>query len=340
MALLSATALNEYRSQYATSRLDLQENRGSGFGLLALAKRDTPNIISEAEIVRARGTAQRATKIPVLQKITFTPDSARSCTPVTQGSTSALVTITWVTLFDGFHMVPSQYQNNEIGYVSDFNHKLRQMELSWAKTIESAIYTKLDTVKSTTFTADGSPFDFTGNVIQVPSAYQKTYLDELYASLQQDDFEAPFNIVASPGLRPVNNFFANQGQSNAENTVYQFGDYSFDYSNRVVKTTGAKATFFVMPQGSLGMLTWVDPDARMKSRISEGNYWDTFNLPTLGIEVGLHVSNACGDNTTEGGAGLEASLTENFMFSVDYGFVTPYISAGASPIFKGDLLLT
>ena len=340
MAYLAATALNEYRAKYAGSNLDKAENRGSGFGLLSLAKRDTPNIISEAEIVKARGNAARATKIPVLQKISFTPGSVRTCTPETKYSTSALVTITWATLFNGFHMIPSQYENNEVGYIEDFKHKLQQLELQWAKTIEAAIYTKLDAVKSTTFTADGSPFDFTGSVIQIPAAYTKTYLDELYASLMADDFSAPFNMVASPGVMPVNNFFANQGQANSENTAYQFGDYSFDYSNRVTKTTGARGTFFVMPKGSLGMLTWVDPDARRKAKIAEGNYWDTFSMPMLGVDAGLHVLMACGDNGTEAGSGLEASVTENFMFSMDYAFVTPYISAGAAPIFKGDILLT
>lgn len=341
MAYLAATALNEYRAQYAGSNLDKQENRGSGYGLLSLAKRDTPNLISPAEIVKARGNSVRATKIPVLQKISFTPGSVRTCTPETKYTTSALVTITWVTLFNGFHMIPSQYENQEIRYIEDFKHKLNQMEMQWAKTIEAAIYTKLDAVKSTTFTADTAPFDFTANVIQIPAAYQKTYLDELYASLMQDDFTPPFNIVGSPGLLPINNFYSNQGQNNAQNTIYQFGDYNFDYSNRVTKSTGVRATCFVMPVGSLGMLTWVDPDARRKAKIAEGNYWDTFTMPTLGFDVGMHVLMACGDNATEtGGVGLEASVTENFMFSVDYAFVTPYISAGAAPIYKADLLMT
>lgn len=338
MSYLAATALNEYRHQYAASNLDRQENRGTGLGLLSLAKRDTPNLISTSTLIKARGTAERATKIPVLQKITFTPGSTRSCTGATQSSTSALVTVTWTTVTSGFHMVPSLYLNNEIAYVEDFKHKMQQMELAIAKQLDSAVYTKLNAVKSTTFTASDAPFAFASDVIQIPQAYKATYLSELYQSMYQDDFNGPFNIVASPGLMPVNQYFANQGAGNSANTVFQFGDFNFDYSNRVTLSGGANATFFIMPSGSIGMLDWVDPDSRAGMRISESNYWTTATLPMIGINSGLHYQATCGDNTTEGGAGLEASYIENFNFSFDYAFVSPYISAGASPIYKADLL--
>lgn len=339
MAYLAATALNEYRAQYALQNLDKFENRGSGYGLLAFAKRDTPNLISPAEILKAKGTAARLLKIPVLQKITFTPGSVRTCTGQTQATTSALVTLSWATLFNGFSMIPSQYENNEIAYVTDFKHKLNMLEMSWIKAIEVAINTKLDTDKSTTFTADGKPFNFVGNTIQIPEPSQKTYLDQLYASMQMDDFAGPYNIIGSPGVRPLNNYLANQGSGNNANTAYQFGEYNFDYSNRVVVTAGMAGTFFIMPVGSLAILFWIDPDSRAKRKISEGNYWDTFRFPILGEDVGLHYQMACADNTTEGGAGLEASAVETFNFSLDYAIVDPYISSGAYPILKGDLAL-
>ena len=337
MAYLAATALNEYRQQYSQSNLDKFENRGSGFGLLSLAKRDTSNLISPQTLINARGTAARLTKVPVLQKITYTPGSTRSCTGATTNSVSALVTVSWVTWTAGFHMVPSQYENNEIAYVEDFKHKLQQLERKLAVDIEGAIYTKMDAVKSTAFSATDAPFAFTGNVITIPNASKKTYLNEIYQSMWADDFTGPFNIVGSPALMSANAFYNNQGSGNSENTMFQFGDFNFDYSNRVTKSTGAESTFFVMPTGSLAILDWVDPDSRANRRISESNYYTTFQMPMTGINTGLHVQTACGDNTTEGGAGLEASVTENYNFSVDYALITPYISAGAGPIFKADI---
>lgn len=337
MSYLSDTALSEYRQKYSASSLDKQENRGSGYGLLSLAKRDTPNLISAQTLIAARGTAARATKIPVLQKIAFTPGSTRTCTGATQDTTSALVTVTWATLTNGFHMVPSQYLNNEIGYVEDFKHKLFMLEMAWAKAIEDAIDTKLTAVKSTTFTADGAPFDFTASIITIPQAQKATYLNQIYQSMYQDDFTGPFNIVASPALMAANAYYNNQGAGNSANTMFQFGDFNFDYSNRVSLSSGAESTFYVMPHGSLAILDWVDPDSRNGSKISDGNYWTTFNMPILGMPVGLHVQKACADNASTYGSGLEASLTENYNFSVDYALVTPYISAGAGPIFKADI---
>ena len=152
-----------------------------------------------------------------------------------------------------------------------------------------------------------------------------------------DDFNGPFNIVGSPALMSANAFYNNQGAGNQENTMFQFGDFNFDYSNRVTKSAGAESTFFVMPHGSLAILDWIDPDSRAGRRISESNYYTSFNLPMVGLNVGLHVQTACADNTTEAGAGLEASVTENYNFSLDYALITPYISAGAGPIFKADI---
>lgn len=337
MAYLAATALTEYRQKYAQSSLDKPENRGSGYGLLSLAKRDTPNLITPQALIDARTNAARATKVPVLQKITFTPGSTRSCTGATQASTSALVTVSWSTVTSGFHMIPAQYAGNDIAYVEDFMHKLNQMEHAIAKTIEAAIYSKLDTDKSATFTADGAPYNFVGNEIIIPQGDKNTYLSELYQSMYQDDFVAPFNIVATPQLMALNGYLLNQGNQNGVNTMFQFGDFSFDYSNRVTKSSGAHSTFFIMPTGSLAMLTWVDPDAKAKRRINEGNYYDSFTLPILGIDSGLHVQMACGDNSTEAGSGLEASVAENYNFSFDYALITPYISAGAKPIYKASI---
>ncbi|MCK9220208.1 MAG: hypothetical protein M0P47_09190 [Bacteroidales bacterium] len=338
MAYLAATALTEYRQQYSSASLDKFENRGTGLGLLSLAKRDTPNLISTAEIIKARGTAERATKVQVLQKIAFSNTSVRTCTGATQSSVSALVTLSWVTIANGFHMVPSQYNNNDIAYVEDFKHKMQQMELAMAKEMDTAIYTKLNAVKSTTFTAENAPFAFSSSVVQIPQASKPTYLSELYQSMFQDDFVGPFNIVASPALMSVNQYFANQGAGNSANTVFQFGDFSFDYSNRVALSGGANATFFIMPNGSIGILDWIDPESRRGARLSESNYWTTATLPMIGVTSGLHVQATCADNTTEGGAGLEASVIENFNFSFDYALVSPYISAGASPIYKADIL--
>jgi hypothetical protein len=318
--------------------LDKFENRNSGYGLLQLALNDTTNLISPQDLIKARGTAARTEKIPVLQKITYSPGSTRSCTGETQDSTSALVTVSWTTITSGFHMVPSQYENNEIGYIEDFKHKLYHLERAWAVAIDAAIYTKLNANKSTTFTADGSPYSFASNVIQIPHADEGTYLNELYQSMFQDDYVGPFNIVGTPQLMALNSYLRAQGQANDENTVFQFGDYQFYYSNRVTKSEGAKSTFFIMPKGSIAVMDWVDPDSRAGRRISESNYWTTFNMPMLGMNAGLHVQMACADNHSTYGSGLDASVTENYNFSMDYALITPYISAGASPIYKADVL--
>jgi hypothetical protein len=341
MSYLAATALTEYRLRKSGSSLDKQENRNSGYGVVQLALNDTPNLINASELTNARTGASRATKVVVMKKLAHTSGSTRTCTGATMTSESALVTVSWTTWTGGFHMLPAQYVNNDVAYVEDFMHKMGSMERDILTDLDGAGYTKLNTVKSTVNAADGNPFAFTSNEIIVPSADQHTYLGELYQTMYQNDFTGPFNVIGSPALIAANNFYSNQGQANATNTVYQFGDYNFFYSNRVSLTTDMRATFFVMPNGSLALLTWVDQDSKMRSRVNEGNYWDVASLPQAGFDIGLHYQKACFDGSTEVASGSEATMAEYFNFSFDYAYLTPYNSDSstlAGPIYKGSIV--
>jgi len=343
MAYLAATVLDSYRAKYASQQMDVYEHRPSRYGAFNAYIADTPNLVNAAELEAAKASQTHAVTIPVINKKTFTTTTTRSCTGLTNSNVSAYVTPSWATKAVGFHMVPSQYGDNYIKYQDDFNKKIWDMQLHLLGELDTLAYTDLNTDKSTVNNADGNPYTVASDTMGVPFADREEFFNELESIMNQNDLYGEFNVVASPRVNALVRHLANQGSANGENFAYQFMGYTFQYSNRVTIAAGDFGTVFAMPKGSLGFLTWIDPDARMGLKAGDGKEWSTIYLPLLGFEVGLLYQSTCGDNSTEARAGFEASMIENFNFSFDYSFIGAYNSDTATypgTIFKAGLSKT
>ena len=342
MAYLAATVLDAYRAQYASQQMDVYEHRPSVYGALNAHIVDTPNLVNADELEKAKMAQTHGVTIPVINKKTFTTTTTRSCTGLTNSNVSAYVTTSWATKAVGFHMIPSQYGNNYVKYQDDLNKKLLDMQIHLLAELDTLAYTNLSTYKSAVNNADGNPYTVAGDTMGVPFSDREQVFNELESIMMANDLYGPYNIVGSPRVNSLVRHLANQGAANAVNYAYEFMGYQFHYSNRVTVAAGDMATVFAMPNGSIGFLTWVDPDSRM-GLVAGPKEWSTIYLPLLGFEVGLLYQATCGDNSTEAGAGAEASMIENFNFSFDYSFLHAYNSNTAvypGNIFKAGISLT
>lgn len=342
---LVATRLDEYRLAYERSNLDAHEHRMSSYGAYETFKQDTPNLIpGYNELIAERAAEVRTVSIPVInRKESWNNGAARTCSALTAENTSAYSTPSWTTLKVGFSMYPAQYRNNYIGYQADFNNKMMAMQRYVLETLDTAAYTHLNTNRTAVNDADGNPYTVTGNSMIVPAADNELFLNELGQIMEVNDFPSEgINVISSPRFSALVREYSAQGTSNAENRVFQFGGYNFAYSNRVTVSSSAyRDTVFATPQGSLGFLSWVDPDADMGHESSDGKEWSRQSLPLLGIDAGLLFQSTCSDKSTALGTGYEATMTESYHFSFDYSFVSAYNSATgtyAGAIFKSDLV--
>jgi hypothetical protein len=188
----------------------------------------------------------------------------------------------------------------------------------------AAAYLVANKTTSGGYAAAGNPFTITGGYMQVPLAYHDTFFDELSGiMLSNDIFEQEINVVASPRVKPLVNYYSNQGPGNDVNLGYQYGGFNFAYSNRVGVSTALLGTAFAIPKGSLAFLKWIDIDARMNHKSGDGKEWYTEYLPALGQTVGVLYQSTCADKSGLL-AGLEATLVESYMFSYDYAFTSSY----------------
>lgn len=327
---LTPTLLNEFTLAYERSNLDVHEHRLSRYGAYETFLRDTPNLIPGwQEFVEGRSTESRTARIPVIKRATYSTASARSCTAETKENTSAFVTPSWTTIKTGFQMVPSQYVGNYIKEQADFNRKMEDVQRTFLAVLDLGAYTHLNANKSQVNNADGNPYTVVANAMAVPEADNNLFFNELGAIMESNDVGGLQNVVGSTRLEALVRQYSSQGTSNAENRVFQFGDYSFAYSNRVAVSTGDRDTVFSMPIGTLAYLPWIDPDARARHESGDGKEWMPVSLPLLGHSVGLLVQSTCADKSSLA-SGLEATLVKSFQFSFDYSFVSSYNSDAAT----------
>lgn len=320
------TVLTEWRSDYQDTKLDVHEHRLSNYGALEAFALDTPNLVDPDIIVSERTAASRTEKITVIARKTYSLTTTRACTAIDGDNNSNLVEVSWATLRTGFSMIPSQYRNNHVGYMQDFNRKMIDVQRTFLTQLDTLAATNLNTNKSAVNNADGNPYTVASNTMAVPNADKDNFFNELEAIMNTNDLTAPLNIVASTRTKALVRELYFQGNANDANTQYQFGDQMFHYSNRVSVATGDAYTVFAMPLGSLGYLSWVDIDAQDNNTAISGKEWRKMYMPLLGHDVGVLFQDSCADNSTPAGSGMEASLKQNYTFSFDYAFINAYNS--------------
>lgn len=343
---LVATRFDEYRLNYENSKLDAFEHRMSNYGAFAAFQSDTPNLIpGYTELVANRTANIRTLSIPVInRKESWNGASSRTCSALTAESTSAYSTPTWATLRGGFSMYPAQYKNNFVSYQADFEKKLLGLQRYFLETLDTAAAAHLNTNKSAVNNADGNPYTVVSNAMAVPLSGNDLFLNELAQVMSQNDLPSEgINVVSTPRFQAMVREYSSQGQSNAENRMFQFGGYNFNYTNRITPATGDRDVVYAMPVGSLGFLSWVDMDAQMGNVSTDGKEWSMQMLPLLGFDVGVLFQSTCSDKSSSIGTGYEATMTESYSFSFDYAIVSAYNSStGTEPgvIFRSNLSKT
>lgn len=352
MAGLLETYLQDIRGLYPNG-FDRNEWRFTKSGLLTAVKEmsESPmSIITEDIKEKALKSEGRALKVPVIKQGELTVTNQRTCAIGNFENESALVTVNWATMVVNISMVKSQYAKNEITYLQDLNKKLMLVKEAFTKTMEQAIFARLELAKATaaqynsSLVGVGNKYPFVGDAMQVSVADQPTFFNDLEVILNEDDFHAElFHVLGSTTLSSYVRHWANQGGGNYENLSYQFGGYSFRYSNRVVNGATVRATGYAMPDGSIGMLTRVNIDATLGNKTTDGTQWETAFIDGFPYEVGVMYKSTCADKSALNGTGLEhltATMVEQWQFSLDFGLVTPYQSdpARAQPIKKFEFI--
>lgn len=329
---LAATYLQDNRALYP-SNLDRDHLRVTQTGLLTsvLDMTNSPDSVISADLKsKAIASQGRQLDVPVMRKGSVTINNTRSCDVVCGQSQSDLVTVIWKTASVDLCMVPSQYEVNELGYITDFGKKIRERVEAFKVAIEIDLETALDTNKNQVYNSSIATTKYTpvGNALRVQAADRNLFFNDIDPINYSDDFyNQNVKVIASPSMMSDINYYINQGSGNSTNLNFQLDGKDYTFSNRILNGVGVAATGYFMPNGSIGLLTRVDVDARMRHNATRGIEWFEDTLPDLPFTVGVKYDSDCSDQTALEEVGLEhltATKIEHFQISFDYAILVPY----------------
>lgn len=331
---LIKTYLQDIRAAHP-SNLDKDENRYTVNGLLNAVLEMTnsqASIVSPDVKTKAKESEGRNLDIPVMKKGNVTIKNARSCDVSAGQSESDLVRVVWKTMVADVVMVPGQYAKNQVAYNYDLSKKLAEIAEKFKITIEEDLETALEAAKTQVYNSSivGDKYPNVGNAIRVTDDQRELFFNDLQAINFADDFYNPtIKVLTNHAVMPTVSHYINQGSGNSTNTNYQFAGKDFRFSNQIDNGVGVKATGYFMPDGSVGLITRTDIDARMNHKTGDGTEWAEDTIPGVPFPLGIKYHDTCSDQSALEANGLEhltATKVEHWQISVDYAILTPYNS--------------
>lgn len=343
----TATRLQDIRANYP-SMLDKWELRPELYALWAKGVSNATNpmgIISTDVLDKAKMSWGLDVEIPVMSIASNANGTGLACSFTGTEAVSDLVTVTWVTISNGFNMQPAKNAQNQIKYAEEFARKYADAIRAMAGAANAAVDSTLTGVIEGTYTNPyvGAKYLVGANdALQVPLADRPDFFNDLVDILASDDIFPQLDVLGSTNLRGIVSQLFAQGDANAANTAYQFqqGDYNFSFDKDV--TVGAvaptDASGFVMPAGAFGIVHRNSPDA-MSGTDNKSHTWGTINDTTLGIELDYLYTDGCDDiSALSGYAGDTAAAVETHQMAMHFGILTPYQNTQSGVIRKFDLL--
>lgn len=341
---MTSTVLQEIRTNYP-SKLDKYETRGSNYGLLTLGIDNATSpagIITSDVISAAKNAWGQDVKIPVMSPIAHANGTGLGCTVAVTESNSALASVTFVTISNGFAMQPQKSDQNEINYINEFARKYtdasRKMALEMDVAVDTALIAALTPAAQYNSTYVGAATKYgplAANYIQVSLANRGDFFNDLTDIFAADDLYPMFDVIGSTNLRGIVSKLYAQGEANSANTQYQFtqGDFDFKFSNRVTVNGAASASLFAMPKGAYAIVTRNSYDCQAGRKTTDGKVYDVAFNEVIGADVDTLYYSTCADISALSGNALDtAQVQEYHQMAVHFAIIVPYTNFATSGV--------
>lgn len=318
---------NEFRIMNSGMLSTFQKHTDSGTSWV------TQDLKSKAML----STANNGVTIPVIDYKDVTIRTTRPLTIAADENTSQLYTVTWTTFAYGFKMYRAQHFNNDISYQRDFNAKMKAMLVKMTAAIEDAGVAVVEAAKTQTIGQLVGGHTFSSDVVHEFAATYKDsqIIGDLLPMMQSNNFyDMRLDVVGNQGVNALLRRMEGFGQQNYENKQWQWNGNDFMFTNAIANGSGKKATGYAINEGTLGLLSRVEPDSQLRTRLGTSHEWDTVVLPGLNIEFGSYYYEEAVSAAALGAHATHLTRTgaEVYDFAVDLAFLTPYVSDTSDPI--------
>lgn len=336
---LAATYKATYDAMYP-NRLADQHNRVADHNLLNAVmemSRSSSSILQtsgmsiEESWRRSYGTQL---EVPILTKAGVTVTNSRSCSFTCSDSTSEMLQVTDNTYTMNICIDSNDYYHNAITKEADFGHKYYQGIKLLTKQVNQDLATFLDVNKTTNLTSSMIPsiYTFANDTLTIPNTRTSLSIEDIKTIMRENEFEdAPYYFLGNFGLQPIARFYENQGLANAVNSMYQFQDTRFGYTNAITNNSGMAATAYVMQGDTVGVAFRIPPTFASGGSTTKGHEFSSMYEPLLGTDMAVLYESDCSGNGT--------AIKESFQISVDVAIISQYVDpldTRASGIVKAE----
>lgn len=334
---LTATALLD---GIAAARRGLTkfEDRQPSPGVVNAFQEGTEELVGRGQLENLRKSAERPVKVAVMNRFNGTIGNVRKLNPTPDTATSAFYTPSWFTVDFSFAQCEAKNAGNYIGSAEEFANLLRNEIYSAVlrdntNSIEKRGVTFLEANKWT-----APPASTVKGVSVASGAYVTTneklpiLAPAIFAELNMGDWD--LMDIANIGSLGRQSEMMAYGAANEKNYKQFLDRMGYYLSSRIAVTATYDETHYVAPRGTLGLLNWVEFDARNRTPHFNGEYM-VVQDPYFGFNWGVRMRQEAKDMSATYGTGYERVVVTQYDFAADFAFVKSYSSvAGESPIVK------
>lgn len=158
--------------------------------------------------------------------------------------------------------------------------------------------------------------------------YAKSFMAARY-------YTGPYDVVADLQMAAAFEYQLNQGQGNAANTSFQFGDAAIATTQDMVSSFYPQGSAFIMPQGTLAGLVWNEGLNRAgvnAGQNSVGNLGTVADPLGSGAIADISMYTARADTSANATGGSTQDIVDQWELALTIGYVTPPLSTASDSV--------
>jgi hypothetical protein len=303
----ASTNLEDYLSPYEPGGNDSLENRPDLHPYLNMALQGAKSgqvLPADAvqEYVTQGWDASRTINIPLIDNHVATINQAAltTCEASVTAIDTAVGTLTSLEYNTGFTMDINDSYVNSVKYGDEFRTKRTAVSNGLATVLNSLVNTNVEAIANTYFPAqlqaDYWPDNTAGDAFLIPNADYDLIYNELMGVMREMNFDTVTGqwivMCSTKHFTTIKQLMA-QGSSNATNTSFQFGPFTFIMETALAAGEAVNGQAMVIVPNTFGLWNTNAPDVVNKSRTGDGKFWDTETDPFLGLTLGTLFSSKC-----------------------------------------------
>lgn len=321
----------------STEQMQLFEDRVPKENIIQAFREGTDSLVNTESYMNAKVSKRRPVEIAVWKKEDYNIMTTRVKEPTPNIATSAKVPLSFSTVGFSFQIAPPLNEDNYFSDVQEFQrnlfngimtamfeHPTNALEVKLATFLEANKATSLAAPQVGGVTAGTGQYEMAADqfIIKAPVVMRANRLYPRFGDIH--------NIGAIARQREI----ATYGRANTRNLDQYQTEMDYYPSQEIDVAVGDLETHFLYQKGQLGLLNWVEWDARNNSVVHDGRF-TTIVDPFFGFSWGVFIKRDRADISAVGGTGLERASNIRYDFFTDFGAFTSYSStAGKSPIIK------